>query len=77
MSCEIRDYEKLCCGGIRPFFPTGHVNNGYTRRVNGKFVRQDGVDLTSGYSNRLLLQPNGSRAASQIFDTNEPALCCR
>ncbi len=76
MSCEIRDYEKLCCGGIRPSFPTGQVQNGYTRRVDGRMVRIDGVDLTSGYADRLLLQPNGSRAASEIFDTNEPALCC-
>jgi hypothetical protein len=75
MSCEIRDYEKLCCGGVRPFWPTGQVNNGYTRRVDGRFVRQDGLDLTSGFRNRLLVQPNGSVAASQINDLNEPALC--
>jgi len=76
MSCELRDYEKLCCGGIRPNFPTGHVQNGYVRRVDGRFVRQDGVDLTSGFSNRFLVHPNGSRVASQIFDTNEAPLCC-
>lgn len=75
MSCEIRDYEKRCCGGVRPFFPTGHVQNGYTRRVDGKFIRQDGLDLTSGYRDRLLLQPNGSKAGSFINDMNEPALC--
>lgn len=74
--CEIRDYEGLCCGGVRPSFPTGIVRNAYVRRVDGAFKRVDGVDLTSGYSGKLLLRPNGSKAASQIFDTNEPALCC-
>jgi hypothetical protein len=75
MSCRIDDYGKVCCGGVKPFFPTGHVQNGYVRRVDGRFVRQDGLDLTSGYKDRLLVHPNGSKAGSQIFDYNEPALC--
>lgn len=75
-NCAIRDYENLCCGGNRPSFPTGIVQNAYTRRVDGTFKRVDGVDLTSGYSGNLLLKPNGNTAASRIFDSNEPALCC-
>ncbi len=73
---EIRDYEKLCCGGVRPSFPTGYIQNGYVRRVDGRVTRVDGVDLTSGYADKLLIHPNGSRAASKIYDSNEPALCC-
>lgn len=76
MSCAIRDYDRSCCGGVRLSFLTGFIQNGYTRRVDGRVIRDDGVDLTSGYADRLLLPPNGSYAASQIYDYNEPALCC-
>ena len=76
MACSIRNYAGECCGGVRPFFPTGQVQNGYFRLVSGKVIRADGVDLTSGYRDRLLVPPNGSRAASQMYGMNEPALCC-
>lgn len=77
MTCAIYNYDNPCCQSrqVRPFWPTGHVANGYVRRVDGKFMRQDGVDLTSGFRDKLLVHPNGSKAASQINDMNEPALC--
>lgn len=80
MSCgsAIYNYSNPCCQSrqIRPSVPTGIVQNGYTRRADGRFIRDDGLDLTSGYRNRSLLQPNGSKAASEIFDDNESPLCC-
>lgn len=77
-SCGIRSYGT-CCGSYRQprgAFATGVIGNAYTRLVDGRYVRRDGLDLTSGYKNRGLLPVNGSRAASQIFDRAEAALCC-
>jgi len=80
MSCaQIRDYSGGCCSGLnqnKPARVTGILNNGYVRMVGGKFLRADGLDLTSGYANRALLPPNGSVAASVINNFDAPPLCC-
>lgn len=79
MSCGyIRNFDNPCCQSqqVHSSPVTGIVGNGYTRRVDGRFVRADGLDLTSGYAGRSLLAPNGSKAASEINDKNERALCC-
>lgn len=77
MSCNaIRDYGNFCCGGNRPAAVTGIIKNGYLRLISGKFIRNDGLDLTSGYANRALLPPNGSIAASEIEGMDSPPLCC-
>jgi hypothetical protein len=80
MSCQkaIYNYDNPCCQSrqIRAAHPTGIVQNGYVRRADGRFISVDGLDLTSGYASRSLLAPNGSKAASAIFDKNERPLCC-
>lgn len=78
MTCAIRNYDNPCCQSrqVRAAHPSGIVQNGYTRLVNGKFRRVDGLDLSSGYRDRSLLAPNGSKQASQIYDDNERPLCC-
>lgn len=78
-NCSIRSYGT-CCGTFnqpRGAYATGIIGPGaYTRFVDGRYFRQDGLDLTSGYKGRSLLPPNGSRAASVITGTDEAALCC-
>jgi hypothetical protein len=80
MACNaIRNYSASGVNDVpvRGAPVTGIVGkNAYHRLADGRFMSATGVILTSGYANKLLLKPNGSRAASHIYGKDEAALCC-